>query len=64
LASALRARTAKMSRISSARSMTRLPTSPSRFLPCAGESSSSKMTIVASCSVMSAFSSSTLPRPM
>ena len=37
-----RARVAKMSRISSARSITRLPVASSTFFPCAGESSSSK----------------------
>jgi hypothetical protein len=44
LASFVRARVAKMSRISSARSITATPMACSTFFPCAGLSSSSKRT--------------------
>ena len=51
LASLVRARVAKMSRISSARSITRLPIASSMFLPCVGDSSSSNRTSDASVSL-------------
>src|SRR5688500_133996 len=58
-----RARVAKMSRISSARSITRWPVASSMFLPCDGESSSSNTINEAFLSSMARRSSSTFPFP-
>src|SRR5688572_30450517 len=58
-----RARVAKMSRISSARSITRWPVASSMFLPCDGESSSSNTISEAFLSSMARRSSSTFPFP-
>src|SRR5688572_1490439 len=57
------ARVAKMSRISSARSITRCPVASSIFFPCDGESSSSNTISDAFLSWMARRSSSTLPFP-
>jgi hypothetical protein len=62
-ASELRALVAKMSRISSARSTTRVAMLSSMFFPCDGVSSSSKMTSVASFSATRSRSSSIFPLP-
>ncbi len=63
-ASRLRARRAKMSRISALRSMTFLSVIFSRFRTWAGERSSSKTISPASCRSAVRFSSSALPLPM
>lgn len=62
-ASRLRARVAKMSRITSARSMTRQPVMSSMFFPCVGDSSSSKMTSVMRSAPIRSRSSSIFPLP-
>jgi hypothetical protein len=62
-ASLERARVAKMSRISSARSITRWPVASSMFFPCDGDSSSSNTIKDAFLSSMASRSSSTLPLP-
>ena len=64
LASWLRARVEKMSRMTSGRSITRTLSSRSRLAPWTGLSSSSKMTSVAPASATAAATSSTLPSPM
>ena len=58
------ARVAKMSRITSVRSITLTPRSFSRLRVCAGPRSLSKTTRSASCASTSSLSSSTLPEPM
>ncbi len=60
-ASAERARVAKMSRISSVRSITRTASAFSRFVPCTGERGSSNSTSVERVSCRTALSSSTFP---
>jgi hypothetical protein len=59
----VRARCAKMSRISAVRSITRMPSEPPRLRSWIGESASSEIMRSAPCCFDQSRISSTLPRP-